>query len=186
MHFMEKKLNFFFSSYWKEIFNNLNKINYSDFLVLKKKIISLNKKNKIILIGNGGSASISSHLATDFTKITKHRAVCFNEPNLITCLANDYGYQNWAKKALEFYCVPGDLLILISSSGESKNLINACSFAKKNKYFVFTFTGFSKNNTLSKLGNINFWVDSKKYNIVEMVHHTWLVALADSIKNSTK
>jgi D-sedoheptulose 7-phosphate isomerase len=178
---MEKNTKLFLSNYWLEIFKKLNLVNYSNFFILKKKIISMNKNNKIIFIGNGGSASISSHLATDFTKITKKRAVCFNEPNLITCFANDYGYENWAQKALEFYSIPGDIIILISSSGKSKNLINACLFAKKNKYFVSTFTGFKKNNHLSRIGNINFWVDSKKYNIVEMVHHTWLVALVDEI-----
>jgi D-sedoheptulose 7-phosphate isomerase len=181
---MKNKINSFLCRYWQDIFKKLNEIELSKFKYLRKKITSLNKKNKIIIIGNGGSASISSHMATDFTKITGHRAICFNEANLITCFANDYGYENWVQKALKFYAIPGDIIILISSSGKSKNLINACLFAKKKKYFVATLTGFQKNNPLSKLGNINFWVNSKKYNIVEMVHHTWLVALADSlIKN---
>jgi D-sedoheptulose 7-phosphate isomerase len=177
---MNDKTESFFYNYCLNISKKLYLINISDFLILRKKIASLNKKNKIILIGNGGSASISSHVAVDFTKITNFRAVCFNEANLITCFANDYGYENWAKKALEFYAIPGDIIILISSSGRSKNLVNACKFARKKKYFVSTFTGFEKNNPLSKLGNINFWVNSKKYNFVEMIHHIWLVALVDS------
>jgi D-sedoheptulose 7-phosphate isomerase len=178
---MKNKINNFLSDYWRDIFKKLNQIELSKFKYLRQRIVLLNKKNKIILIGNGGSASISSHIATDFTKITGRRAVCFNEPNLITCFANDYGYENWVQKALEFHAIQGDIIILISSSGKSKNLINACRFAKNKKYFVATLTGFEKNNPLSKLGNINFWVNSKRYNIVEMVHHTWLVALADSV-----
>jgi len=177
---MNDKLKSFFYNYTLNISKKLDLINFSDFLILRNKIALLNKKNKIIFIGNGGSASISSHVAVDFTKITNFRAVCFNEANLITCFANDYGYENWVKKALEFYAISGDIIILISSSGRSRNLLNACKFAKKKKYFVSTFTGFEKNNPLSRLGNVNFWVNSKKYNFVEMVHHIWLVALVDS------
>jgi D-sedoheptulose 7-phosphate isomerase len=177
---MNNKLKSFFYNYCLNISKKLDLINFSDFLILRNKISLLNKKNKIIFIGNGGSASISSHVAVDFTKITNFRAICFNEANLITCFANDYGYENWAKKALEFYAISGDIIILISSSGRSRNLVNACKFAKKKKYFVSTFTGFEKNNPLSRLGNVNFWVNSKKYNFVEMVHHIWLVALVDS------
>ena len=128
---MNKKIKSFFNKYCSDISKRLDSINFSDFLILRKKIIQLNKKNKIILIGNGGSASISSHVAVDFTKFTNFRAICFNEANLITCFANDYNYENWVKKSLEFYAIPGDIIILISSSGRSKDLINACSFAKK-------------------------------------------------------
>lgn len=177
---MNDKIKSFFYNYCLDISEKLELINFSDFLILRNKIALLNKKNKIIFIGNGGSASISSHVAVDFTKITNFRAICFNESNLITCFANDYGYENWAKKALEFYAISGDIIILISSSGRSKNLLNACKFAKKKNYFVSTFTGFQKNNPLSRLGNVNFWVNSNKYNTVEMAHHIWLVALVDS------
>jgi D-sedoheptulose 7-phosphate isomerase len=173
----------FLTNYWKEINQKLESLNVKKFENLKKKIFLLNKKNKVILVGNGGSASISSHVAVDLTKITGKKAICFNEANLITCFANDYGYENWVLESLKAYSVSGDIIILISSSGKSKNLINACNFAKKKNIFVATFTGFQKKNPLSKLGNINFWVDSSKYNIVEMVHHIWLLSLVDSLTN---
>ena len=171
----------YLSDYWKEIHQKLEYLDVKKFENLKKKIFSLKKKNKIILVGNGGSASISSHVAVDFSKITGKRAICFNEANLITCFANDYGYENWVKESLRAFSISGDIIILISSSGKSKNLINACNFAKEKKLFVTTFTGFQKKNPLSKLGNINFWVNSNKYNIVEMVHHIWLLSLVDSL-----
>lgn len=171
----------FLDDYANDIYQKLKDLDSRKFINLKKKILLLKKKNKIILVGNGGSASISSHIAVDFTKITGKRAVCFNEANLITCFANDYGYSNWVVKSLNSYAISGDIIILISSSGKSENLIKACQFAKKNNFFVVTFTGFKKNNPLSKLGNINFWVNSDKYNIIEMVHHIWLVALVDSM-----
>ena len=174
---MIKKINY--SKYFHNITNNVQSFDYNKIETIRKKISSLNKNNKIILIGNGGSASISSHVAVDLTKILKKRAICFNEPNLITCFANDYGYEKWAEKALEAYALKNDVVILISSSGKSKNLVNACKFAKKKKIYVVTLTGFKKNNPLSKLGNENLWVDSSKYNVVEMTHHIWLLALVD-------
>ena len=176
---MIKKNNY--SKYFENITNNVQSFDYRKIETIRKKISSLNKKNKIILIGNGGSASISSHVAVDLTKILKKRAICFNEPNLITCFANDYGYEKWAEKALEAYALKNDIVILISSSGKSKNLINAGKFAKKKNLFVATFTGFKKNNPLSKIGNENLWVNSTKYNVVEMTHHIWLLALVDLI-----
>jgi D-sedoheptulose 7-phosphate isomerase len=178
---MKNKISQFLNNYTAEIYEKLKQLDSSQFINLRKKILLLNKKNKIILVGNGGSASISSHVAVDLTKITRKRAVCFNESNLITCFANDYGYSNWVAKSLKSFAIPGDIIILISSSGKSQNLVKACQFAKKNKFFVATFTGFKKNNPLSKLGNINFWVNSNKYNIIEMVHHVWLVSLVDSL-----
>ena len=176
---MIKKITY--QKYFRDISKKINSFDYKKMEVLKKKITSLNKNNKIILIGNGGSASISSHVAVDFTKILNKRAICFNDPNLITCFANDYGYEKWVVKALEAHALRKDLIILISSSGRSKNLINACKFARKKKIFVTTFTGFKKNNPLSKIGNQNIWVDSSKYNVVEMTHHIWLLALVDLI-----
>ena len=176
---MIKKITY--QKYFRDISKKINSFDYKKMEILKKKITSLNKNNKIILIGNGGSASISSHVAVDFTKILNKRAICFNDPNLITCFANDYGYEKWVAKALEAHALRKDLIILISSSGRSKNLINACKFARKKKIFVTTFTGFKKNNPLSKIGNQNIWVDSSKYNVVEMTHHIWLLALVDLI-----
>ena len=84
-------------------------------------------------MGNGGSASIANHCATDFTKFLKRKSVTFNDPNLITCYANDFGHENWMKEALKSYGSNGDLLCLISSSGKSKNILNCANQAKKNE-----------------------------------------------------
>jgi D-sedoheptulose 7-phosphate isomerase len=143
------------------------------FLKLKKN------KKKILIFGNGGSAAIASHFSVDMTKIGKIRSVNFNESDLLTCFSNDYGYENWVKKCIEFYADKTDLIILISSSGESKNMINAAKFAKAKKIKLITFTGFNKSNKLKKYGNLNFWVDSKIYNHIENIHQYWLLALAD-------
>jgi len=136
---------------------------------------------KVIFSGNGGSAAMASHCAVDLTKNAGVRAINFNEADLITCFSNDYGYEKWVEKAIEFYGDGGDVLVLISSSGNSMNMVNAADMAKNMKIPVITFTGFSAKNKLHKKGDLNLWVDSKAYNIVEMTHHIWLLAIVDMI-----
>ena len=137
---------------------------------------------KAIVVGNGGSAAIASHVSVDLTKNAGIRAVNFNEADLITCFANDYGYEQWAAKAVEQYGDVGDVLIAISSSGQSKNILNACEAARRVKCAsVITFSGLSPENPLRRLGDENFWVDSRAYNLVELTHQFWLLALVDLI-----
>ena len=165
----------------------------SKLIVLEKKtkfnqfVLELKKtkkaKKKVILFGNGGSAAMASHLSVDLTKACKIRAVNFNEADLLTCYSNDYGYENWVKEALNSYADKNDLVICISSSGTSKNIINAALKAKKMGCRVVTFSGFKKNNPLKKIGSINFWIDSRNYNIVEMTHHIWMLSAVDKIAN---
>ena len=139
-------------------------------------------KKKIMIFGNGGSAAIASNASVDLTKGANIRAVNFNEADLITCFSNDYGYEKWVEKSVDFYADSNDVLILISSSGKSLNMINACKAAKNKKISkIITFTGHDKNNPLSKLGDINFWIDSKAYNFVENVHQVWLLTIVDLI-----
>lgn len=176
----------------KYIENYLAKINYHlhgldhllffKFIELVKKT-SKNRK-KVILIGNGGSCAMSSHVSVDLTKQCGIRAVTFSDADLITCFANDYGHENWMQKAIEKYYDKGDLVILISSSGNSKNHLVAANFCKKKKLNLVTFTGFGGRNKLSKLGVINFFLDSKNYNQIEMTHHIWLLLMCDYITKS--
>tara|TARA_B110000967_G_C18865621_1_gene552541 strand:+ start:323 stop:910 length:588 start_codon:yes stop_codon:yes gene_type:complete len=139
------------------------------------------KKNKILIFGNGGSAAIASHVSVDLTKNAKIRTVNFNESDLITCFSNDYGFERWIEKAVDFYADKNDTLILISSSGKSKNMINACKAAKRKKVKVISFTGHTKNNPLSKISDLSLWVNSKAYNFVENTHQIWLLTVCDLI-----
>lgn len=136
---------------------------------------------KAIFAGNGGSAAIASHCAVDFTKNAGIRCVNFNEADLITCFANDYGYALWLQKALEFYADDGDVVVLISSSGQSPNIVNAAGASRAKGLKVVTLTGFSPDNPLRGLGDLNLWVNSQEYNVVEMTHQTWLLAVCDLI-----
>ena len=97
---------------------------------------------KIIIAGNGGSAALASHVAVDFTKAACVRAINFNEADLITCYANDYGYEHWLSQAFLSYADQGDLAILVSSSGRSANILNAAKTAREMGLTLATFSGF--------------------------------------------
>jgi D-sedoheptulose 7-phosphate isomerase len=158
--------------------------------LLEVKNILLSKKREkrnVFIVGNGGSASIASHFSVDLTKNAKVNCSNFNEPNLITCFANDFGYEKWTSEAIKFYAKKNDCLILISCSGSSKNIINAAKTAKKIGIKpIITFTGNKKNNELRLCGDINFWVNSGAYNYIENIHQIWLLSLVDMIIGKSK
>ncbi len=140
---------------------------------------------KTLIFGNGGSAAIASHFSVDLTKNAGLRCVNCNESGLITCFANDYGYERWVEKAVDFYGDEGDLLIVISSSGSSKNMLNGVKAARKGKFrAVVTFSAFSEANPLCQLGDINLWANTRAYNFVENLHQVWLLAIVDLIIGS--
>jgi len=124
---------------------------------------------------------MASHVSVDLTKVARVRSVTFNEPNLLTCFANDYGHEHWVEKALEFHADPGDTAVLISSSGRSPNIVNGAIVARERGLHVVTFSGFDEDNPLRQLGELNFWVRSRVYNVVEMTHHIWLLAAIDKL-----
>ncbi len=179
-----KKVNLFIKKYNQnflklvdiDLKNQKKLINFYEIILKIKK-----NKKKIIIVGNGGSAAIASHFSVDMTKNGKVRCINFNESDLLTCFANDYGYENWVKEALKSYSDNGDLVILISSSGNSKNMVNAGKFIKKKKNTLITFTGFNGKNLLSKYGKINFIVNSKNYNYIENAHQYLLLLIVDIV-----
>ena len=174
--------NIYIFKYLNKLSNLIVDFSHEDFLEIVKILKEIKRKRKkVILVGNGGSAAMASHVSVDLTKICKIRAINFNEADLLTCFANDYGYENWVQKALSFYADKGDLLICISSSGQSKNIINGAKFAKKIGCKVVTLTGFDKKNKVRKIGHVNLWLNSKNYNLVEMTHHIWLLSIVDFI-----
>ena len=177
----------FFESYFKEINNQLFTVNFDSLFEAAELILNSSyAKKKTIVVGNGGSAAMSSHISVDLTKAAKIRSTNFNEADLLTCLANDYGYESWVSKALEFYADKNDTIILFSSSGTSNNILNGAKSAKKMGLKIITFSGFDHDNPLRKLGDVNFWVDSRSYNIIEMTHHVWGVSIIDYIIENRK
>lgn len=133
----------------------------------------------IIFVGNGGSAGIASHLAIDFSKNGGLRSLAFNDASALTCLGNDLGYENVFAKQLDFHARPGDLLIAISSSGRSPNILNAVKAARAHDCKVVTFSGFAEENDLRKSGDVNFYIKSHEYGFVEVAHLALCHAVLD-------
>ena len=170
----------YFKNYNKSIYDLLIDLDTSLIDRSVELILKCKKNNgKVFIVGNGGSSSIASHVSVDFTKVANVSSYTFNNSNLITCFANDFGHDNWIKEAVKAYMQKNDILILISSSGTSNNIINAAKYCKENNISSITLSGFNKNNPLSQLGNINIHVNSKKYNFIEMSHHIILVSIVD-------
>ena len=141
-----------------------------------------NSGKKTLIFGNGGSAAIASHFSVDITKNARVRCVNYNESDLLTCFSNDFGYEKWVEKCIEYYGDTDDVAILISAGGNSQNMLNGAKKAKEKKFNkIITFTGNEKENKLSKLGDINFWIDSKAYNLIENAHQALLLSLVDLI-----
>ena len=151
---------------------------------LIKKQTSLGKK--LIFIGNGASATISSHQATDFWKNGGMRAIAFNDAALITCLSNDIGYEYVFEKSIEMFADDGDVLVAISSSGQSKNIIKGALSAQKKNCDIITLSGFSVENPLMSMGGINFYVPSASYGHIEILHHSICHCVLEYIIESVK
>ena len=177
-----KFLDKYFDDFKKII--NFNSDEIKKKLINLKKIFITTKKNrkKILIFGNGGNAAIASHFSVDLTKNAKIRCTNYNESDLITCFSNDFGYERWVEMAIKYYGNKGDVLIVISSSGKSKNMINAYIAARKKKFSkIITLTRLLINNPIKKLGDINLWANSKAYNYIENIHQFWLLSLVDLV-----
>lgn len=153
---------------------------------IKKLIYNREQGNSVYLIGNGGSAGIASHALTDFLNVCRLRAFTLHDSSLITCMANDFGYENAFSRILNTILQPQDILIAISSSGNSPNICNAAQTATQKKGIVVTFSGFQENNSLRSLGDINFWLNSNDYGLVEMGHQFILHNVADRFNKEYK
>ena len=174
----------FLDKYFQEtdfVLKNI-KENFNQIIQIKNQFQKTSKsKGKIIIAGNGGSAAIASHVAVDLSKNAGIRAINFNDADLITCLSNDYSYEEWIESALKIYVDKRDLVVLISSSGSSKNHVNAAKYLKKKKIRLITLTASNKNNSLKSINKqgINVWINSKSYNIIEVFHLYILLCVVD-------
>ena len=139
--------------------------------------------HKLMFIGNGASATISSHMSTDFWKTCGVRAVAFNDSSLLTCLGNDFGYEYIFEKSIEMFADPGDILVAISSSGKSENILRGVNSAKSKDCSVITLSGFKDDNPLSSAGDYNFYVPAQEYGPVEVIHHSICHCILDAIGN---
>ena len=156
---------------------------YSDGIRTLVELFSLKKTQQaqIFFVGNGGSAAIASHMTADYMKNGGMNTYCLYDNAVMTCMGNDYGYEYVFSKPLNFLMREGDLLVAISSSGESQNILNAIEVAHDKGTYVVAFTGFKYDNPVKKISDISVYVPSDKYGIVESVHNLILQEIVDII-----
>ncbi len=138
-----------------------------------------NNKGKVFVIGNGGSAGIASHFATDLLKGLNIPALTLFDSNIMTCLSNDYGYERVFSVPLERLMKKEDLLVAISSSGQSLNILNAAEVAQEKKASLITLSGFLSDNPLREMGDLNIWINAEDYGLVETGHFFILHTIVD-------
>ena len=132
---------------------------------------------RIIILGNGGSSSVASHISQDYMKFHKKKVSILSDPSMITMLANDFGYRKAYKKFLEYYVEKDTLVIIMSSGGESKNMINCVNWCEENNVAYGVLTGFDSDNTIRKMSKNalwNYYIGSDSYGVVECVHQIFL------------
>lgn len=158
-------------------------VKYDDALeiLLKEFQRVKSEKRNLYFIGNGGSAGIAIHMTSDYLKNGGIRTHSMLDPSTITCLGNDFGYEYIFSKQLELIAMEKDVLVAISSSGNSQNILNAVYVAKKNGCVVVTLSGFKEDNKLRSLGDFNIYVPSMIYGIVESIHNMILQQIVDKM-----
>ncbi|MDM8536550.1 SIS domain-containing protein [Desulfobacterales bacterium HSG17] len=138
--------------------------------------------NTVWWVGNGGSAAICSHLSQDMMNKLGIKSYCFNDSSLMTCMANDYGYENVYARPLTVHASENDILIAISSSGNSANILNAVDVATKENMQIITLSGMKEDNKLwNTKSNVSFWVSSDLYGIVEVSHEAILHGIIETM-----
>jgi D-sedoheptulose 7-phosphate isomerase len=132
---------------------------------------------RIIILGNGGSNSVASHISQDYMKFHGKKVSILSDPSMLTMLTNDFGYENAYQKFLECYVEEDTLVIIMSSGGESKNMLNAQQWCEDNKVSYGVLSGFKENNSL-RTNSINalwnYYINSTDYGVVECVHQIFL------------
>lgn len=134
---------------------------------------------KVMLVGNGGSSAIASHMHNDLSNTVEVRALVFHETPLLTALSNDHGYPEAFERPVALWASPGDLLLAISSSGRSLNILRSVEAACRKGCRVVTFSGFAPDNPLRGKGEINFYAPSYHYGQVELAHSILTHCLTD-------
>ncbi|MBU2082184.1 SIS domain-containing protein [Patescibacteria group bacterium] len=157
---------------------NALEINYAINIVANCLRGALLDKKKFIAVGNGGSAAIAMHALVDYANAGGLQTMDLMNPALVTCMANDYGYEKVFAKNIEMHVEESDVLFAISSSGQSPNILSACDAADIGCKII-TFSGFSPENPLRKLGSINFYVPSSHYGFVELAHQILIHCILD-------
>lgn len=174
-----------------EVISGFNSISLSEFEKAAELIwltsVS-NHRNNIYTIGNGASAAIAQHWACDYTKGCKKGgmrprviSLAANIP-LMTAISNDISYDDVYAFQLEALGQEGDVLVAISSSGNSPNVVKAIETAKSLKIKTIALTGFSPDNKCAQLADISLHVDIQEYEAAEDVHQAIMHMIAKYLR----
>lgn len=157
--------------------------NYDEGIKLLLEVFTTHKRKRsqLFFVGNGGSSAIASHMTADFMKNGGMNTYSLYDNAVTTCMGNDYGYEYIFSRPMEFLVREGDLVVAISSSGNSENIVNAIEIARIKKATVITLTGFQPQNRAKQMGDINVYVPCEKYGMVESIHNLILQQVADLI-----
>lgn len=154
------------------------------FLLWRDLTVSLREQSgTIYLVGNGASASMASHMAADLAKNARVHTEVFSDLSLITAISNDMGFDKVFAEPLSRRARPGDMLVAVSSSGASPNVLAAAEVARARDLDIVTLTAMSADNPLRKAGTLNVYVPARTYGYAESCHaailHHWMDLVAD-------
>ena len=185
-----KNLNSYFNDYYIELNSSISSVNIS---ILRKIILLLKKvyktgNNKVFVCGNGGSAALAEHFACDHQKILfetkKFKPKVFSlvsNAAIGTAISNDVKYRSIFSEQLKYQSNKGDILIVISSSGKSKNIIEAIKWANKNNMTSISMTGFN-GGIVKIISKYNLHISSKNYGIIEANHQSMMNIISQFLK----
>ena len=132
---------------------------------------------RIIILGNGGSNSVASHISQDYMKFNGKKVSVLSDPSMITMLSNDFGYDHAYERFLDYYVEKDTLVIIMSSGGESPNMLNCLDWCEETKTDYGVLTGFKSDNKIRSVAKNALWnyhIDSDSYGVVECVHQIFL------------
>jgi D-sedoheptulose 7-phosphate isomerase len=154
---------------------------------MKKVILKARKnKKKVIFAGNGTSSLTATRGAMGLITQLGIECTAITDPSFITAAANDFGYEDVFTRYVNLFAHKGDVVVLISASGKSKNICDVSVVAHQKGCTVITFSGFNINNPLKKSGDINFWTSCNEYSKVESIHNVWMGMICDFILKDEK
>lgn len=177
----------YFHSYVSEFVKLVQNVDLQVWSEIEQSIRSVRDlgQGKVIVLGNGGSSAIAEHASIDFTKAADVPCITLSSASMLSCFANDFGYENSQLNYLKYYAEPGDVVILISSSGNSDNILNCANHCVEAGLTFYTLTGFSENSKLRQIDpSVNIWIPASHYNHVENAHQLVLLSICDSLRES--
>lgn len=176
--------------YIEQIYRLLSKLSFRNqsgqelgmeegFLLWKELTLTVrNHDQTVFMIGNGASASMASHFAADLAKNAQVRTEVFSDLSLVTAISNDLGYEEVFAEPLRRRGHSGDMLVAISSSGKSSNILAAANVARCLGITMVTLSSMDPVNPLRSMGNLNAYISADTYGLAESCHavilHYWM------------